>query len=269
MIRLDSVSYTEHHANDETVSFHLKSGETAILMGPRGSGKSDFLKACLGFKELEDGSLKLMGKEVAVSGGDYGPPEMRDIGFVTQHQTLLGNLTIAANIGLPLSYHLGVEEAELREMVLPLMEKFEIEETADKFPYELSAVEAKVAQMARAVVLGPKLLLLDEPTGGDMDPGGFSRIILLINRFMNEGVSMLIATTSPALTCLERATLYYFVGGRVLSKEQAESTEDKEFLDYFHEIRDFIHGPKNEKMNRFGYVGRDRRVRKNERRENE
>ena len=267
MIRLDSVSYTAHPADGEAVSFHLKNGETAILLGPRGGGKSDFLKTCIGFAELEGGSLTLMGKEVKASGGGYGPPEMRDIGFVTQHQTLMDNLTIAANIGLPLSYHLGVEEAELREMVLPLMEKFEIEEIAEKFPYEISAVEAKVAQMARAVVLGPKLLLLDEPTGGDMDPGGFTRIILLINRFMNEGISMLIATTSPALTCLEQATLYYFVGGRILPKEQAERTEDKEFLDYFYEIRDFVHGHKNGQMNRLGYVGRDRRVHDSDRRE--
>ena len=269
MIRLDSASYTPHPAGGEQLSFQLKDGETAILLGPRGGGKSDFLKTCIGFKELEDGSLELMGKEVNAREVGYGPPEMRDIGFVTQHQTLMDNLTIAANIGLPLSYHLGVEEAELRAMVLPLMEKFKIEEIADKFPYEVTAVHAKVALMARAVVLGPKLLLLDEPTGGDMDPGGFSRIILLINRFMNEGISMLIATTSPALTCLEQATLYYFVGGTIMSKEQAERTTDKEFLDYFHEIRDFVHGPNNEQAGRLGYVGRNRRLQNRDRRESQ
>jgi len=185
----------------------------------------------------------------------------RDIGFVTQQQTLMANLTIAANIGLPLSYHLGVEEGELNNLVLPLMEKFGIENTADKFPHEITAVEAKMGLMARAVVLGPKLLLLDEPTAGDMDPGGFTRVVRLIKRIMSEGVTMLITTSSPTFASLEGATLYYFVNARLLEQAAAESSEDAMFRSYFREISDFVHGPKRESMERIAFLGRDRRRR--------
>jgi ABC-type ATPase involved in cell division len=229
------------------------------MLGPRSAGKSDFLKVCIGGTELDGGRLTLMGKDITESAGTFSGSEMQDIGFVTQEQTLMDNLTISANIGLPLSYHLGVEETELKRMIAPLMEKFSIEKVADRFPYEITAVEAKIALMARSVVLGPKLLLMDEPTGGDMDPSGFTRIVAMIKRFMSEGITMLITTASPPVASLEGAVLYYFVGGRILPQKAAERTDDMEFLDYFNEIRDFVLGPKKERMDRFGYIGRERR----------
>lgn len=259
MIRLDSVSYGGDPVGVKNLTFHLTRGETAILLGPRSSGKSDFLKACMGLTQFTSGRLFLMGADITDGAGSYGVFEMRDIGFVTQQRTLMDNLTIAANIGLPLSYHLGVGESELKDMVVPLMEKFGIEKIADKFPHEVSAVEAKLGQMARAVVLGPKLLIMDEPTAGDMDPGGFTRVAALIRRIMSEGVTMLITTTSPTFAALEGATLYYFVNGRLLGQREAESSQDAVFCSYFQEISDFVHGPKRESIERIAYLGRERR----------
>lgn len=261
MIRLESASYKAYPVDVENLDFHLPRGETAIMLGPRSSGKSDFLTACMGLTELTSGSLFLMGEDITEGAGSYGVYEMRDIGFVTQHHTLMDNLTVAANIGLPLSYHLGVGEGEVKNMVAPLMEKFGIEKAADRFPHEISAVEAKLCLMARAVVLGPKLLLLDEPTAGDMDPGGFTRVVGLIRRIMSEGVTMLITTSSPTFAALEGAILYYFVNGRLLEQEAAEESDDVVFRNYFREISDFVHGPKKQSMARIGYVGRDRRRR--------
>ncbi|MFQ5432340.1 MAG: ATP-binding cassette domain-containing protein [Nitrospinota bacterium] len=261
MIRLESASYKAYPVNAENINFHLPRGETAILLGPRSSGKSDFLKACTGLTKLTSGLLFLMGEDITEGAGSYGVFEMRDIGFVTQQQTLMDNLTIAANIGLPLSYHLGVGEDELKNMVVPLMEKFGIDKSADRFPHEISAVEAKLGLMARAVVLGPRLLLLDEPTAGDMDPGGFTRVVSLIKRIMSEGVTMLITTSSPTFAALEGATLYYFVNGSLLEQRAAEESDDVLFRNYFQEISDFVHGPKQDSMERIGYIGRDRRRR--------
>lgn len=262
MIRLESVSYKAYPVDVEDLDFHLPRGETAVLLGPRSSGKSDFLKACIGLTKFSSGLLFLMGEDVTEGAGSYGVYEMRDIGFVTQQHTLMDNLTIAANIGLPLSYHLGVGESELKNMVVPLMEKFGIEKVADRFPHEVSAVEAKLGLMARAVVLGPKLLLLDEPTAGDMDPGGFTRVVSLIKRIMSEGVTMLITTSSPTFAAMEGATLYYFVNGSLLEQQAAEESGDAMFRNYFREISDFVHGPKRESMERIGYIGRDRRGRR-------
>ena len=262
MIRLESASYKAYPRDVENLNFHLPHGETVVLLGPRSSGKSDFLKVCIGLTELTSGRLLLMGKDITEGAGGYGLFEMRDVGFVTQQQTLMDNLTIAANIGLPLSYHLGVGEGELKNMVVPLMEKFGIEKTADNFPHEISAVEAKLGLMARAVVLGPKLLLLDEPTAGDMDPGGFTRVVSLIKRIISEGVSLLITTSSPTFAALEGATLYYFVNGSLLGQQAAEESEDEMFRSYFREISDFVHGLKRDSLERIGYIGRDRRTRR-------
>ncbi|MBI5178965.1 MAG: ATP-binding cassette domain-containing protein [Nitrospinae bacterium] len=238
MIRLENVSYDMPRGAVHGLSFHLAAGETAVIHGPHGSGKTTFAEVCVGTLPIESGAAYLLGKKLEFMPHQYREELVREIGIVSRHATLMDNQTIAGNVGLPVSYHLGLEAEEVRQRVFPVLEQFGIRDLAGKFPHEITDTEAKLAMMARAAVFGPRLLVMDEPTGGDLDPGGFIRIMDAINA-LRQGRTVLITTSSPSLATLKGASVYYLIEGNLFRHGKEYPAASRAAEDFFRQIRNY------------------------------
>ena len=150
------------------VSFEVLPGSHAALIGPNGSGKTTLLMLLAGVDLPDEGAILLDGLSLACF--DYF--DLRDhrimTGYVFEDQGLLTNLSILENVALPLRYHHGSEldDSEIRLRVLALLTELEIDFAASLTPARTNISVRKRALLARALLLNPRLLLIDEPQGG-------------------------------------------------------------------------------------------------------
>jgi branched-chain amino acid transport system ATP-binding protein len=145
------------------VSFEIAAGELVCLVGRNGAGKTTSLRTVMGFRKPALGSIEFEGKDIAGL-RPYRIARM-GVGFAPEESEVFGDLTVAENIAMPTWTCPGARTAEARIAdafrVFPRLERYR-----DRGGHALSGGERKMVSIARALALGPKLLLLDEPTEG-------------------------------------------------------------------------------------------------------
>ena len=162
----------------QDISFEVHSGETRILLGPAGVGKSVLLKLVNGLIKPDSGSITVFGQRV-----DTMPEEQLftlrgGIGTVFQEGALFDSMTVRDNVGYRLNEE-RVAPEEVERRVVEALRFVELEQTLDKFPSQLSGGMRRRVSIARAIISRPELLLYDSPTGG-LDPITSTTIIELI-----------------------------------------------------------------------------------------
>jgi phospholipid/cholesterol/gamma-HCH transport system ATP-binding protein len=182
VLRFDHVGvfFDEVKALDD-VSFEVSSGETRVIFGAAGSGKTVLLKTALGLLKPDAGHVYVFGQDVArMSERDLFQVRSR-IGVLFQEGGLFDSLTIEENVGYPLENLEGFQlpPAEVRERAAEALRFVELEQTLDKFPDELSGGMRRRVGIARAIVTEPRLVAYDSPTAG-LDPITAYTIIALI-----------------------------------------------------------------------------------------
>lgn len=190
VVRFEDVSlaYEETRALDH-VSFAVSAGETRIVLGAAGSGKTVLLKTVVGLTRPDSGHVYLFDEEVTnrKESGMYGIRSR--VGILFQEGALFDSLTIEENVGYPLSnqqalhhkegHQVEIDPAEIARRVSESLNFVGLEHTLEKFPSELSGGMRRRVGIARAIVTAPPLVLYDSPTAG-LDPITANRIIHLI-----------------------------------------------------------------------------------------
>jgi phospholipid/cholesterol/gamma-HCH transport system ATP-binding protein len=160
------------------LSFTVKQGETRILLGPAGVGKSVLLKLADGLMRPDAGRIFVFGEEVSATPEEQLFKLRSRIGIVFQEGALFDSLTVRDNVAYRLMEdHLPEEEVNKR--VVEALRFVELEHTLDKFPSQLSGGMRRRVAIARAIINRPDLLLYDSPTGG-LDPITSTTIIELV-----------------------------------------------------------------------------------------
>lgn len=160
------------------ISFTVKPGETRILLGPAGVGKSVLLKMADGLLRPDSGRIIVFGEEISSMPEQQLYSLRSRIGIVFQEGALFDSLTVRDNVAYRLMED-RVPEEEIDQRVVEALRFVELEHTLDKFPSELSGGMRRRVAIARAVVNRPDLLLYDSPTGG-LDPITSTTIIELV-----------------------------------------------------------------------------------------
>ena len=160
------------------ISFELRRGETKILLGIAGSGKSTVLKLALGLIKPDAGNIFVLGHEVSAMQEQDLFELRRKVGIVFQESALFDSLTVEDNVAYRLREE-HVPEDEIHQRVVEALRFVELEHTLKKFPAELSGGMRRRVGIARAIITQPEVLLYDSPTGG-LDPITSTRIIELI-----------------------------------------------------------------------------------------
>jgi phospholipid/cholesterol/gamma-HCH transport system ATP-binding protein len=163
------------------VTFDLRRGESMIVLGAAGSGKTVLLKTALGLLKADEGRIRLFGEDVTDLDEQDWYDRRSHVGVLFQEGGLFDSLTIEENVAYPLlnQKRLRCSEDEVQRRVETSLSFVELGHTLEKFPSELSGGMRRRVGIARAVVTQPDLLLYDSPTAG-LDPITANTIIALI-----------------------------------------------------------------------------------------
>jgi phospholipid/cholesterol/gamma-HCH transport system ATP-binding protein len=179
MVEFDDVSIGfDGHQVLSGVSFSVAHGETRILLGPAGGGKSVLMKLANGLIEPDSGEIRVFGRCLR----EMTQKEMFEmrahVGMVFQESALFDSLNVEDNVAYRLEEE-HVDCKEIHERVLEALRFVDLENVIDKFPSELSGGMRRRVSIARAIISRPDLILYDSPTGG-LDPITSTTIIELV-----------------------------------------------------------------------------------------
>jgi phospholipid/cholesterol/gamma-HCH transport system ATP-binding protein len=180
VLRLKDV--VKYYAGDKPVlngvSFHLFRGETKIIIGASGSGKSTILKLIMGLDRPDEGEIFVEGQNITNMTEQELVSVRQKIGMVFQESALFDSLTVRENVAYRL-YEMNVDEDEIDRKVRESLGFVGLEDAIDKTPAELSGGMKRRVALARALISNPEIMLYDEPTAG-LDPITSKRINELI-----------------------------------------------------------------------------------------
>lgn len=141
----------------DCIDLHIRENEFLVFLGPSGCGKTTTLRCIAGLETLDEGRILIGGRDVT-----HLPPGKRGIGMVFQSYALFPHMTVAANIGFGLRVK-GVDRTEIDRRVRRAAELLQLGNLLDRYPSQLSGGQRQRVAVARAVVVEPQVLLMDEP----------------------------------------------------------------------------------------------------------
>ncbi len=200
MIQLQNIEKFYEHGVQKSyvlrrVSFEVAEGEFISIMGPSGSGKSTLLHILGMHDSAWSGEYYFLGQPVHKLGKkERAQLHNRYIGFVFQSYHLLDHLTVYENLEIPLSYK-DVKKGDRQSIVADTLDRFHIVGKKDLYPNQLSGGQQQLVGVARAVIMNPKLILADEPTGNLHSSQG-KEIMELFRKLNHEGTTIIQVTHS-------------------------------------------------------------------------
>jgi ABC-type transporter Mla maintaining outer membrane lipid asymmetry ATPase subunit MlaF len=154
----------DEHVVLNDVSFQVKRGETCVIMGRSGVGKSVSLKHIMGFLKADSGQVIVDGEDVTNYTESEFEEVRRKVTMVFQSGALFDSLTVSDNIAFPLEDQPGLTPDDIDQYVAKLAKMLEVESVLDKLPGELSTGMRRAVSIARALAQNPDAILYDEPT---------------------------------------------------------------------------------------------------------
>jgi len=198
------------HAVLAGLTLEVRDGETMVIIGYSGTGKSVALKHIVGLLRPDAGDVLVDGRAVSTLDREALNALRRDIGFVFQFAALFDSMTVAENVGLGLKRR-DLAEEEISERVAEALALVDLTGSGDRYPAELSGGMRKRVGIARAIALRPRYILYDEPTTG-LDPVTSAVIDRLIVRTREHlGVTGVVVTHDmrSAYTVGDRIAMLY------------------------------------------------------------
>ena len=200
MIKIDKLSKVFVTEDIQTkalneINLTVNSGEFVSIMGPSGCGKSTLLNIIGLLDSFNGGSYEILSHEMAnANESQRAKVRKENIGFIFQNFNLIDELSVYDNIELPLIYA-KISSAERKKRVSNIAEKLNIVHRLKHFPQQLSGGQQQRVAVARALVMNPKIILADEPTG-NLDSINGNEVMELLTDLHAQGTTILMVTHS-------------------------------------------------------------------------
>lgn len=221
----------------EDFNLELYRGESLVVLGKSGSGKSVLIKCIIGLMQPDRGEIRVLGKDVSL----LNHLELDDIrvkvGFLFQSNALYDSMTVRDNLEFPLRRHtLKKAQIDVNDRVMEALRNVGLEHTVDMMPAELSGGMRKRIALARTLILKPEIILYDEPTTG-LDPITSLEIIQLMNDIQSSYQTSSIIITHD-LKCVELAAdrVAMLIEGKCYATgtfDQLKTLEDDKVRQFF------------------------------------
>lgn len=200
MISLNNLSRVFRTQDLETtalsnINLTVNDGEFVAIMGPSGCGKSTLLSILGMLDSPTSGTFEFSGLDIS-NHSEVQLAELRksSIGFVFQSFNLIDELTVFENVELPLQYQ-KISKTERKQRVESILKRVGIDHRGDHLPQQLSGGQQQRVAVARALVINPKLILADEPTG-NLDSKNGDEVMTMLRELNKEGTTVIMVTHS-------------------------------------------------------------------------
>ncbi|OUS73924.1 phosphonate ABC transporter ATP-binding protein [Pseudoalteromonas sp. A601] len=200
MIKLTNLSRVFRTQDVETtalsnINLTVNEGDFLAIMGPSGCGKSTLLSILGMLDSPTSGGFDFSGTDIAgYSEKQLAELRKASIGFVFQSFNLIDELTVFENVELPLQYQ-KISKDERKERVEAILKRVGIEHRGEHLPQQLSGGQQQRVAVARALVINPKLILADEPTG-NLDSKNGDEVMAMLRELNREGTTVIMVTHS-------------------------------------------------------------------------
>jgi len=193
------------------LDFELASGESAIVYGGAGSGKTLLTEMLIGLRRPDQGTIRLFGHAIRPRRRRAISRIRRRIGGVGGPFGLVPSLTVGENITLPLVLNAERRKVQ-RERLFRMLSEFSLLKLAGKYPLHLTRVENTLVQFARAAIANQPLIIIDEPSAG-LDPVNYQRVVEFLVRMALSGRSLLMLVSQPPPGEIPNCRTYYLRNG--------------------------------------------------------
>jgi putative ABC transport system ATP-binding protein len=190
------------------VSAEVYPGEVVILMGPSGSGKTTLLSLIGALRSPQEGSLKVIGKELRKAPNRTLIQVRRQIGYIFQAHNLLNSLTARQNVQMALQLHPKISERERKRRSAEILAMVGLGEHINYYPQQLSGGQKQRVAIARALVSHPRIVLADEPTAALDKQSGRDVVELMQRLARQQGCAILLVTHDNRILDVADRILY-------------------------------------------------------------
>lgn len=207
----------------KNISLDVKEGEVIAVIGPSGCGKSTFLRCINGLEFIYDGSIYLY--DECISDGSISGKYVRQrIGMIFQSYDLFNHMKVLQNIMLAPVEVQKRDAKEVKRQALELLERVHLSDKADAWPSQLSGGQKQRIAIIRALIMNPKLVLMDEITAS-LDPETVSEVLQFVTELAKSGMTMIIVTHELSFAKAVADRILFFDKGLI----SEEGTPDKIF----------------------------------------
>jgi glutamate transport system ATP-binding protein len=196
------------------VSLTVERGEVLVIIGPSGSGKSTLCRTINRLEPIDSGTISVDGQPLPEEGRALARLRA-DVGMVFQSFNLFAHKTILQNVTLGPIKVRKLPKAEARERAMKLLERVGIGDKADRYPAELSGGQQQRAAIARALAMGPKLMLFDEPTSA-LDPEMIKEVLDVMVELAHEGTTMVVVSHEMGFARQAARRVAFMDAGRIV-----------------------------------------------------
>lgn len=193
------------------MSFSVRKGETMVILGPSGTGKSVTLKHITGLVKPDEGDCLVFGQSIAFAREKIRKTIRARMGVLFQSGALINWLSVYDNVALPLREHKLADEKQIEKIVMEKLQWLDMVHARDNFPGGISGGMKKRAGIARALTTNPEILLYDEPTSG-LDPvmsNVFNELILRLQKELSVTSIVVTHDMNSAYMIADRISFVY------------------------------------------------------------
>lgn len=216
-------------------TFNINKGETFLVIGRSGAGKTVLLKNIIGLLRPDSGTINIDGVDITQLSKKKLEKIRLQFGLVFQGSALFDFLTIEENVGFFLYQHTSLKKSEIRKKVTQTLALVGLKGIEDMYPHEMSGGMRKRVAIARAVIYNPKIIIYDEPTTG-VDPIAVDKIVTLIDDLHKRlAITSLVVTHDLEVGLKLADRLAFLLGGRIIfegDKNDLDKSKDERLIQF-------------------------------------
>ncbi len=218
------------------ISFDVEEGEFLGIMGASGSGKTTLLNCISTIDNVSSGHIYLAEEDITeIKEENISRFRRENLGFIFQDFNLLDTLTIEENIALILTIN-KYKEKDIDKKVKEIAKKLEIENTLNKYPYQVSGGQKQRCASARAIVNSPKIILADEPTGS-LDSKSARQLLEIMEEMNKKMKATILMVTHDPLSASYCNKILFLKDGKIFNRIEKGEKQRK---DFYNEILDVL-----------------------------